>query len=352
MSIGTQDAKANGIEWVRAELAKEDPKREPSVLQVLNIALEELEAEERRNGQAQRIADIDEMDLPFDFDTEFGTEGVNVTVRQMIKEERANNFIAFNAEYDRLKAEYDEGMNGALERELQLQRQNEELQEKFTTLEESSKRVVSDLIATKDERDRLADLLRERDLRMGEVERNRKNAADQLEEARTEIERLERIIDEQRIQNAFGERGLQRTIDVTETAQRLFEQAKQATAEKRKMMITAEIGANFREVQGADGNKEVVHISALQDMDIVDSLTEIEAPELEVVAEEVFQGEVESLPEVQPSADGSDYESEQSAVGETEPQTEYVTKAEFQELESFVHRINDLIYDRLGEHAA
>lgn len=219
--------------------------------------------------QEQRIAEVDDMELPFDFDADFGTVGVNTIVRQMLKEERASNYATFNNEYERIVDDCRNAISGFEEREIQSKRQNEELQgtiSKYSVEIHNLQETVDVEIRRRGEAELM---LFETNGRMAEVEQNRYNAVAQLEEAKTEIERLERLVDEQRIQFNFGEKGLQRTIDVTQTVNDLYEQAKQATAEKRKVMVTAELGL-YREVQDASGRKEMVHHSELAGMEQVD----------------------------------------------------------------------------------
>jgi hypothetical protein len=271
--------------------------------------------------QEQRIADIDDMELPFDFDADFGTEGLNTIVRQMLKEERASNYATFNSEYERIVDDCRNAISGFEEREIQSKRQNEELQGTISKYSVEIHNLQETVDAEIRRRGEAELMLFETNGRMAEVEQNRYNAVAQLEEAKTEIERLERLVDEQRIQNAFGERGLQRTIDVTQTVNDLYEQAKQATAEKRKVMVTAELGL-YREVQDADGNKETVHHSELAGMEQVDSF-HIELPSIEnptempeVESQEIFQGEDAGLPDVQQGTEQEDSRSEQPAVGE------------------------------------
>lgn len=259
----------------------------------LSARIAEIEAiisgQQRAEEQEQRIAEIDEMKLPYDIDADFGTVGVNVFVRRMLKDERANNFVSFNTEYDRLKAECDEEVTGYAEREIQLQRQNEELQ-----LDLQKKWVVVDQLISdkKDLAEDIEDLqgkLLNAENRNIEIEQNRKDAADRIDEYQAEIERLERLVDEQRIQNAFGERGLQRTIDVTQTVNDLYEQAKQATAEKRKVMVTGNVGANFNTVTLLDGSTDVIHVSQMNEVDVVDSF-HIELPSVEGIIEQEQEG--------------------------------------------------------------
>lgn len=258
----------------------------------LSARIAEIEAivsgQQRAEEQEQRINEIDEMKLPYDIDADFGTVGVNVFVRRMLKDERANNFLSFNAEYDRLKGENDEELSGYAEREIQLQRQNEELQKNIHNMindYDKSLGIISELRTDLADVNITANQFR---LERDEFELKCNNARTQLEEARTEIERLERLVDEQRIQNAFGERGLQRTIDVTQTVNDLYEQAKQATAEKRKVMVTANLGL-YREVQDEAGRKEMVHHSELAGMEQVDSF-HIELPSIEGITEQEQEG--------------------------------------------------------------
>lgn len=305
----------------------------------------EIEAELKLKEQEQKVADVDSMELPFDFDTDFGVEGVNQIVRQMLKEERANNFVAFNAEYDRLKAENDEELAGYAERELQLQRQNDELQREVTM----RVNLIIDLTNDKEKAEKDYYELEER---MKEVEQNRKNATDQLEEAHAEIERLERLVDEQRIQNAFGERGMQRTIDVTPTVNDLYEQAKAATAEKRKVMVTAEIGL-YREVEDENGTKEMVHHTELAGMEQVESFLEL--PDIAGVdynvSEDENSTEMAGSDLVLDSGEGTEYRNAGAIETEADPTAQETDQTPSEETweQSIERRIAVLIYRTGGQ---
>lgn len=294
MSIGIQDAKEQGYEWVCAEHERllADPNRDFDYYKVIQIAKEQMEQEsDRAADQAQKIAEVDNMALPFDFDTDFSAEGLNVIVRQMLKEERAKNYADFDAEYDRLLTECSEKLKGVEERELQLIHQNEylntEVERLAGTAQSESMRAdeLQEFIdmqkATIAEKDKEIHDLKNR---MNEIEQNRKNAAAQLEEAQAEILRLEDQIDEMRRANVFGERKAQQIIDVTPTTNELYEQAKKATAAKRQVKIIGSIGANFKEVEDAEGNTDVIHVSAIgSEVEAVDSFPEL--PALEIPAQ-------------------------------------------------------------------
>lgn len=248
----------------------------------------QIENEIMLTTQELKIAEIDEMTLPFDFDTDFGTSGVNSIVRQMLKEERSKNFSEFNIEYAKVNAEADAKIAGFEERESQLQRQNQDLQKIIEHGNAENKAQIHEIGTLRDfvngQNERIENLnndLRNLELRNAEIEQNRKNAADMLEKANEEIERLNDHINDLRKQIAVGARQAHRVVDVTETTQSLYEKAKQATADKRKMMITANLGL-YTEVADEDGKKEVVRNNELEGLEIVDSF---QLPEIEDITE-------------------------------------------------------------------
>lgn len=291
--------------------------------------------------QGQKIADVDVMELPFDFDADFGTEGLNTIVRQMLKEERISNFAEFNTEYERVNQEADQRVNAALERESQLQRQNQELQLEYKSLDmfhhqlnEQYHKLSAELNQTKLERD---DALTKRD-----------NTVSLLEEARAEIERLEGHVFDLQNQLNLGERQSQRIIDVSKSLTDVYEQAKQATAEKRRVMVTAELGL-YREVQGEDGTKEVIRATELETMDVVDHL---ELPEVAVPQENV------SLPSVDETDNAGEPRNEQETLTNPHETTgnvaeEQVTRREFEALKGEVAQLAvDLRARGILPHAA
>lgn len=330
----------------------------------LSARIAEIEAivsgQQRAEEQEQKINEIDAMDLPFDFDADFGTVGVNTIVRQMLKEERAGNFVAFNAEYDRLKAEFYEEVTGYAEREIQLQMQNKTLQDSAkntnelilqlqATIESNDKLAEEKVNAENIRREEAEEMLFETNNHLKEVQQNRKNAADQLEEAHTEIERLNRLVDEQRIQFNFGEKGLQRTIEVSPELNNAYEEAKQATAEKRRVMITGNIGANFNTVTLPDGSTDVIHVSQMNEVDVVDSF-HIELPSIENPAGEVEEGtgqDVEAenvvLGGIETTAESNQTEGEAPATTTAEEAQEAVREEAFtNDGKTIEQRVNQL----------
>jgi chromosome segregation ATPase len=265
--------------------------------------------------QEMKIAEIDEMDLPFDFDGLAELEGINQMVKKMLKEERAKNFVEFNEEYAKVTAEADEKVRGFEERELQLQRQNEELQQENARLELRVGNADQELSEWKADHEEMARNYQGLELRLAEVEQNRKNAAAMLEEANKEIERLESHIDDLRKQLAVGERQAQRIIDVSPTLEKLYEQVKQS-AEKRKAVITAEVGL-YREVTDEEGKKELIHHSELARLDIVDSF---QLPSVQGFDEIELDGAAENvdLPELVQFGSGNPSESDSSEESEAQ----------------------------------
>lgn len=312
MSLGVQDAKERGFEWVSEEYERllEDLDRDASYFNVIKIAKEQLEEEMERSAiQEQKLAEVDDMELPFDFDQDFGTSGVNEVVRQMIREDREKLFAEFDGQIADLREKHAEELRASEDRETQLKRQNDELQEKVSQLETENTglheavNMISNDVAEKDIK--IGELSAENhDLKLAKLdaEQKRDAAVRELEELRKEVERLNGVLRQAQL---YGVRGVG-TVEVKQSTKELYEQAVQATAEKRKVKIIADIGPFRKEIVDEHGNT-----------DIIDN-QRIESGEVEVVDEFPDIPEIEATVDTQPVGTQQDVDESSVALGGSE----------------------------------
>lgn len=336
MSLGVQDAKERGFEWVSEEYERllEDLDRDASYFNIIRIAKEQLEEEMERSAiQEQRLAEVDDMELPFDFDKDFGTSGVNEVVRQMIREDREKLFAEFDGQIADLREKHAEELRASEDRETQLKRQNDELQEKVSQLETENTglheavNMISNDVAEKDIK--IGELSAENhDLKLAKLdaEQKRDAAVRELEEVKAELERLKAEKPEPKVL-------------VTQSTKDLYEQAVKATEEKRKVKVLGSVGANFREVEDAQGNKDVVHVSRIEqgEVEVVDEFPDI--PEIETTSEPAACGTEQDVDGSSVALGGSadvvtgDLDQEASAIPEIPTAETAQEEADQQEVE-------------------
>lgn len=135
---------------------------------------------------------------------------------------------AFNALASKLSAQ----LSGAEERELQLQRQNGELQDKYEALEAELRQVKSKAAQLEFERD--------------EANKTRDNAANALEEARQEVDRLNDQVSDLRKEIAVGARNSYKVVDPEEQRKQLEDLVKQVKESRIKVINMRPVADDFR----------------------------------------------------------------------------------------------------------
>jgi len=151
----------------------------------LNEQIRQMEQGERERAQE---AELQEIVLPHDFNKVFDDHRANEIIIEVIRDFQRQANAKHNEDIAAIRAGYEDQLRAAADRELQLQRQNRELQEDYDMCAKENAEQNRDIIG----------LLAERN----EARTNRDNAARQLDEANQEIGRLKEHIEDLRIQLA------------------------------------------------------------------------------------------------------------------------------------------------------
>lgn len=300
--------------------------------------VEKLKAEQEwlaqhQQTQAARVEAVDEMELPYDFNDIFGNAGANNLIRELLKHQATTIGKEHLEELSKLRADYQDKLRAAEEREIELKRQNDHLQASIELISEDRNQLQTEVHRLQDKIRELTDELQDRETKL-------RNAAAEIEWLNSHIEELQ-----QQIANAPAP--TVNIIDITPkpnaSLDELVNKAKEET--KRKLVNIKAIGGNWVEgINPETGQKEVAHTS---------ELAELQPPEVEAAGENSFRGEnpaVESqnsgisAPESEGmSAPNAFPESTQSSVDGSGnaglAPTAYVTQAEFEELKRRVERI-------------
>ncbi|GAB7057369.1 hypothetical protein JCM16163A_41180 [Paenibacillus sp. YK5] len=171
----------------------------------------EQESEQRVQQQEEKIASIE---LPYDFNEIFDNSSANDVIAEVVQTFLRDAVKEHNEEIEKLHQLYKEQLRAAGDRELQLQRQNEELQARVSEINSQ----LTDAL------DKNATLIFEKQ----DAEDKRDNAVAQLEQANAEIERLNGHIDDLRKDQAVGVRNGYKVIDSNSSLDELVAKAKEA----------------------------------------------------------------------------------------------------------------------------
>lgn len=213
----------------------------------IQAELRQIENEENREqSQRDKIEEVDEMELPYDFNEIFENEGANDIIRELLKDQYQRLFDEHNEEIKVLRDEHRDQMEATLERERQLERQNDELQKSIKHVTEDRDLLFEKNTELHGDIDRLKADLHDAHLRNEEIQQNRANAARELEEARREIDRLNSHIDDLRNEIAVGAKAAVKVVDAKPT-EKLNELVKKAKTLKE--MSADEMVKRFEERQ-------------------------------------------------------------------------------------------------------
>lgn len=188
---GASDVQLNVWEMKKVDLKKE------------LAAAQAAEASQAEREQAQ-TEKVDSIVLPLDFNELFDNTAANDMVIEVVKSFQNQAYADHNAEIAQINADWQEKIRAASERELQLQRQNEEMQKNLT----------------------------QSNLDKQDAESKRDAAAKQLDEANAEIERLNGHVSDlqQQLANAPAPK-VAIEIGSTERLTELAAKAKESTAD-------------------------------------------------------------------------------------------------------------------------
>lgn len=204
------------IEHIKASIAQkaqrlteEIPFEEFDQLQTDIAHLEaELEQEQAKQMRVQvQEEKVQSIQLPHNFDEVFGDPRANEIITEVIREFQRQAYEEHNAEVEQLIARNQEESRAATDRELQLQRQNKELQDSLEAEHKQAKRDAQEFV---DLEHKIAQL----QLEQQDAESKRDAAARELETAQQEINRLNSHIDDLRKEIAVGAKEAHKVTDI------------------------------------------------------------------------------------------------------------------------------------------
>lgn len=324
MNIGVQDAKAMGIEWIRAEIAKwsEDINRDPNYMKVLEVALSELLEQSLPEMASEPILSaVDGLPL------ESYTKDIDSAV--LIRCEVESLIEGINKANDSTVAELKEKLRESEHRAQELFKRNVELDKEATeSFEECSELERQNV-----------QLILERD----EALKCRDNAAKEIEAMKQELEAARVEVSQSREVKAQTE--AERTAEQEAARQRFLNSRIKVSnvrweddfKKTHKLANLADTGEEIRYHYLEHG--KYTEITA-EEAEIIRAMNQpLEMPTIGAQTEESFRSEAESLSEAQPGADSADYGGEESAVGADETFEQWATR-EINALKSVVYGVN------------
>lgn len=298
---------------------------EASILKAMDEEALQLKAERIETAKEEAVNYIDSDDALKDLPQavrDLVQLAVEIAVKKEQDESAQEQLALVEKHNEKVKLLIDQGLEVENQR-VEAEDKAEKIQNEYDGLDLHSNEqqgIIDDHIKT------IAQLTLERDQAL----LYRDNAVDQINHERQkamffdetaseyykEIQRLQGQINEYQTAKVFGEREQQRIIQV-----QADERMKEAIERVKKEFIVVKDDSRYPQIMDAEGNKETVHITELQELTIVPEFTADTVDLSDVVIEtEPFQPE--TVPsEEQPNSEGTDVAEGQAESEPVEEQT-------------------------------
>lgn len=213
--------------------------RRSEIEQNRKAIMDELAAmEEAEKQQQERAEEIEKkvaaIELPYDFNELYDNSTANDTIIEIVQQFKRQDLEEHNEDIEKLHQLYREQLRAAGEREIQLQRQNDELQTKQTeTSDLLNEALAKNAQLTNDKLD---------------AEQKRDNAVMQMEQYEAENKRLNSHIDDLLKEQAVGAREAYKVIESNHTLDQLIQRANEEKQARIKSAaeLAAEGSLGFR----------------------------------------------------------------------------------------------------------
>lgn len=215
------------LDQLKAELEQVKNTVPLDVVKMSNIQ-QQIDQLEQSQEQEQRVQKQEEqvqsIKLPFDFNDIFDNKNANEMIKELIQQFQRQANADHNAELEQVHNDNREKLRAAEEREVQLQRQNTELNHQLENESSQLAMVITD-------RDQARKELHQVTLELEDANSKRDAAVRELEDAKREIERLNGHIDDLRKDAAVGARNGYKVTDIAAN-DKLAQLVKESAAEK------------------------------------------------------------------------------------------------------------------------
>jgi len=226
------------LQEVQERLAQLDPNNRDNLVEIarLNTEIEQLKQADRDQAVLEKNHEQRVQTAKDEFNTyiQASLDDDGITLGEIFRGETQQQLYtikcsqAFNALVSKLSSQ----LSGAEERELQLKRQNDELQDKFEALEAELRQ----------EKTKSAQYEFERN----EALKTRDNAASALEEAKGEIDRLNSQVDDLRKEIAVGARNSYKVVDAEGQKRQMEELIRQVKESRIKVINMRPMEDDFK----------------------------------------------------------------------------------------------------------